>query len=74
MGIGPKQVMVIDQEKKSYYWTVTLCSGSGQVKVMEWLWLATVWVTYLLRYDTSALLESMIVKLQNFRVGCGGHN
>ena len=48
--------LVIGQEKKSYYWTMTSCSGCGQEEVVELLWLASVWVTYLSRYDTSPFL------------------
>ena len=50
MKIGKKGAIVIGQEK-SYYWTMTSCSRCGQVEVMEWLQLALVWVTYLLRYN-----------------------
>ena len=59
------KAMVIGQEKKLYYWTTTLFSGYGQVEVVEWLQLALVWVTYLLGYNTSPLLGSLIVKHKN---------
>ena len=63
-----KWAMMIAQEKKSYYWTMISYSGCGQVEVMEWLWLALVWVMCLLGYNSSPLPGSLIVKLQNLRV------
>ena len=65
MRIGQKWAMMIGQERKSYYWTTTSCSRCGQVEVVEWRQLASVWVTYLLRYD---------IYIENVRViGPSGH-
>ena len=45
---------------------MTLCGGCGQVGVMEWIWLASFWVMYLLRYDSFRVLCKAIAFLVSF--------
>ena len=61
---------MIGSEKKAYYWTMTSCSGCGQVEIMELIQLILVQVIYLLRYNTTmkvSICKIRIDMIQNIK-------